>query len=167
MAKLSTLSLPFSPSGYPLSPYIFTEVVRPPVKYWRFKGIPIVVFIDDGIGIGKNKEQATLFSEFVKDTLNKSGFVFNVEKTVWEPDVTAEWLGLSVNTQECFICLPKRRITSLFNLVESIFSSFPSVTPRSLASVTGKIISMTPVVGNVSRLITRALYNAINSHTPG
>ena len=66
-----------------------------------------MVFIDDGIGVGKNVEQASLFSLFVKDTLNKSGFVFNVEKSVWEPDVTAEWPGLFVNTQECFICLPK------------------------------------------------------------
>ena len=155
------------PFGLSTSPYIFTKAVRPLVKYWRFKGIPIVVFIDDGIGVGKNKEQASLFSVFVKDTLNKSGFVFNVEKSVWEPDVTAEWLGLFVNTQECFICLPKRRMVSLFNSIDSIFSSFPSITPRNLASITGKIISMTPVLGNVSRLMTRALYNAINSRTSG
>ena len=81
--------------------------------------------------------------------------------------MTAEWLGLFVNTQECFICLPKRHMISLFNSVESIFSSFPSVTPRSLSSVTGKIISVTPIVGNVSCLMTRALYNAINSRTSG
>ena len=101
------------PFGLSTGPYMFTKVVRPLVKYWRFKEIPILVFIYDGIGIGKNKEQATLFSEFVKDALNKSGFVFNVEKTVWELDVTAEWLGLFVNTQESFICLPKRRMISL------------------------------------------------------
>ena len=62
-----------------------------------------MVFIDDGIGIGKNKEQASLFSEFVKDTLNKPGFVFNVEKTVWEPDVTAEWLGLLTHKNASFV----------------------------------------------------------------
>ena len=70
-----------------------------------------------------------------------------------------------VNTQECFICLPKRCIISLFNSVDNIFSSFPSVTPRNLASVTGKIVSMTHSVGNVSRLMTTAPYDAINSRT--
>ena len=43
------------PFGLSTSPYIFTKIVRPLVKYWRLKGIPIVVFIDDGIGIGKNE----------------------------------------------------------------------------------------------------------------
>ena len=70
------------------------------------------------------KEQATLFSEFVKDTLNKSGFVFNVEKTVWQPDVTTEWLCLFVNTQECFICLPKRRMISLLIQLRAVLVLF-------------------------------------------
>ena len=54
------------PFGLSTSPYIFTKAVRPLVKYWRFKGIPIVVFIDDGIGVGKNKEQASLFQYLLK-----------------------------------------------------------------------------------------------------
>ena len=56
---------------------VFTKVVRPLVKYWRFNGIPIVVFIDDGIGVGKNFESAKSSFIFVKDTLFTSGVVIN------------------------------------------------------------------------------------------
>ena len=32
------------------APYVFTKVFRPLVKHWRFRGIPLVLYIDDGAG---------------------------------------------------------------------------------------------------------------------
>ena len=33
------------PFGLSTSPYIFTKVVRPPIKYWRFKGIQLGILL--------------------------------------------------------------------------------------------------------------------------
>jgi hypothetical protein len=48
----------------------------------------------------------------------------------------------------------KSSLTDLLNV-------FPNLTARQLARVTGKIISMSPVMGNITSLITRHLYMAI------
>ena len=36
------------PFGLSSAPYIFTKCLRPLVKFWRFNGVKIVVFLDDG-----------------------------------------------------------------------------------------------------------------------
>jgi hypothetical protein len=46
----------------------------------------------------------------------------------------------------------------LIESVSLILSEFPLITARNLAQVTGKIISMSPVIGNISRLMTRYCY---------
>lgn len=48
----------------------------------------------------------------------------------------------------------KSSLTDLLNV-------FPNLTARQLARVTGKIISMSPVMGNITSLMTRHLYMAI------
>ena len=63
------------PYGLTSSPFIFTEVVRPLVRYWRSSSLKITFFLDDGIGIENNYEEAKRKSEFVRETLAKSGFI--------------------------------------------------------------------------------------------
>ena len=40
------------PFGLSSAPYVFTKCLRPLVKFWRFNGVKIVVFLDDGYGKG-------------------------------------------------------------------------------------------------------------------
>ena len=57
------------PSGLSPSPFVFTKLLRPFLKYWRLHGLLIVVYIDDGICITIDLEEAKRNSEFVRDTL--------------------------------------------------------------------------------------------------
>ena len=59
--------------------------------------------------------------------------------------------------------IPTRRIESLLSNVSDIFLSYPCSTPRKLASVMGKIISMSTVLANVTRLMSRHTYHTIES----
>ena len=73
------------PFGLSTSPYISTKVVRPPVKYWRFKGNPVVGFIDDGIGMGKTKKlfQKNFFQNLLKiHSINLVSFLMS-RKLSW------------------------------------------------------------------------------------
>ena len=36
--------------GLSSGPYLFTKLFKPVIKMWRSNGIPIVVFLDDGLG---------------------------------------------------------------------------------------------------------------------
>ena len=46
------------PFGLSSSPFVFTKILRPFVKYWRLHGLHIVVYIDDGICIAVGLEEA-------------------------------------------------------------------------------------------------------------
>ena len=113
----------------------------------------IVVYIDDGIAIPNDYETALTQSKFVRDT-TESRFCSKF---------LAAWLGIQVDTYTSLLFIPLRRIESLLKSLDSIFTTFPHTSARKLASVTGKVISMQPVLGNVTRLMTRHLYNTIES----
>ena len=150
--------------GLTSSPYIFTELLRPLVKFWRFNGLLIVIYMDDGIYISVTLQEARRSSKFIRQSLIKAGFVPNPEKCTWEPTESSEWLGLLLDTHAGELKIPTRRIESLLSRVENVFQSYPFSTPRKLASVTGKIISMSPVLGSgVSHLMSRHMYYTIES----
>ena len=62
----------------------FTKMLKPFVKFWRGKGIKVVVYLDNGIGAAGNHELACEANECVKDTLVKAAFVINFEKYHWD-----------------------------------------------------------------------------------
>jgi hypothetical protein len=67
------------------------------------------------------------------------------------------------NSEEHSIKVLDERVNDLIDSINSVFSSLPFVSARSLANVTGIIISLSPVIGNISRLMTRNLYRMIES----
>lgn len=50
------------PSGISTAGYIFTKVMVVVLKFWRSKGIRIVMFLDDGIGGGSSLREAERMS---------------------------------------------------------------------------------------------------------
>ena len=50
------------PFGLSSAPHLFTKLFRPLVKMWRCHGIPIVVFLDDGLGGGATELTAKIHS---------------------------------------------------------------------------------------------------------
>ena len=83
-------SLPF---GLSSACFIFTKIVRPLVKFWRSKGVLIVVYLDDGLGFADSEESCNYMSGKVLTDLLSVGFLPNYEKSVWKPQRSLEWLG--------------------------------------------------------------------------
>ncbi len=81
------------PFGLSSAPHIFTKLIRPLVKKWRGEGKSIVVYLDDGLGFAPTLSEAVAASEAVKVDILRSGFIPNVQKSVWIPAKTIEWLG--------------------------------------------------------------------------
>ena len=75
------------PFGLTSSPYIFIKLLRPLVKFWRFSGLLIVIYIDDGICISVTLQEARKSSKFVWQSLIEAGFAPNPDKCIWEPTV--------------------------------------------------------------------------------
>ena len=142
------------PFGLCSSGYIFTKVLRPLVRYWRENGTNLILYLDDGLGI-TSQENSAHDSSFVRITLIKAGFLINEEKSIFKPCKSLEWLGLRWNANDYTISISEKRIVSTKIAISDFLKSLPKVSARLLAQITGKIISLLPVVGNVARLMTK------------
>ena len=87
---------PVLPFGLTSAGYIFTKVCRELVRYWRSFGIKIVVYLDDGVGAVDGKERCKQISNFVRASIEESGFIANEKKSIWEPTQIMSWLGLVI-----------------------------------------------------------------------
>ncbi|XP_065940519.1 uncharacterized protein [Magallana gigas] len=134
------------PFGLSSAPYIFTKCLRPMVRYWRQSGVNIVLYLDDGLGLAESYEKGVSDSLFVKDSLEKAGFLVNLEKSIFEPCQMLEWLGMIWNTNMFCLSIPERRIHDCKSTLADLFHRLPKITARQLAQFTGKVISMGPVI---------------------
>lgn len=148
--------------GLSSAPMLFTKILRPLVAYWHENGINICVFLDDGGGTERSLYKALLNSRFVKQTLSLSGFVVNSEKSIWFPQKRITWLGIIVDFTLNKYSITEKRMNNLMSRVSRLLES-DRVSARELSKLAGSIISMKFVMGEITQLKTRALYNAIEN----
>ena len=143
------------PFGLSSAPYIFTKCLKPLEKYWRFNGVNIALFLDDGWLIDSDRDTCAVLATNIWSDLRKSGFITNDEKSQWCPSQVREWLGIIWNTVNGSITISERRENSIATSIDRILFSDRLVSARVLASLLGRIISGGAVFGNISRLMTR------------
>ena len=143
------------PFGLSIAPYIFTKCLKPLEKYWRFNGVNIALFLDDGWLIDSDRDICAVLATNIWSDLRKSGFITNDKKSQWCPSQVLEWLGIIWNTIDGTISISERRVNSITKSVDKILFSDRLVSARELASLVGRIISGGTVFGNISRLMTR------------
>ncbi|KAK3093064.1 hypothetical protein FSP39_010639 [Pinctada imbricata] len=151
------------PFGLTSAPYVFTKCLRPMVKYWRSEGVNIVLYLDDGWCINDTYDKSLADVCFVYQSLTDAGFLVNREKSIFDPTQCLTWLGLVWDSLDFSLCIPDQRILDLLLNIEGVLQDRLSVSARMLAQVSGRIISMSPVIGNVSRIMTRSLYRCIEA----
>ena len=150
------------PFGLSSAPYVFTKMMRPLVRLWRSKGLKAVVYLDDGICALQNEIEARTASNWVKDTLMKAGWVYNETKSVWAPTRRLQWLGFDLDLGQGCISVPAKKVESLkTNLVLALKQ--PNLRAKFIASLVGKIISMSLALGPVARFMMRALYSVLET----
>ena len=111
--------------------------------------------MDEGWGIGSSRDECASLSKTVKDDLLSAGFVSNDDKSVWEPFQSILSLVILWHSESGAIEISERRVAKIVSTVCSIIHCEFVISVRCLASVTGQIISTGPVVGSVSRIMTR------------
>ena len=136
------------PFGLATACYLFTKVMRPLISYWRGRGLKAIVYLDDGIVAVRGKEKALVESARVKQDIENARFVIHVEKSTWEPSHTIEWLGFQIDLSKGEFSVPVAKIDALKSKLIKIKGA-KCVPARELASLIGKIISMSLALGPV------------------
>jgi len=113
------------------------------------------LYLDDGIIAVSGKQAATVASDKVRADLAKAGLVENTAKSKWSPSQKLCWLGFQLDLEEGQISIPQEKVTALRSLLQSALA-LKEIRAKFLASIIGKIISMSWGLGPISRLMTRS-----------
>ena len=150
------------PFGLCTACYLFTKTMRPLVRYWRAQGLRVVLYLDDGLGAAAGMESACTHSKMVRSTLESAGFLTHPAKSVWNPTQCLTWLGFVLNLAEGQIQVPEAKLESLRCMLQEAKQA-QSVRARYLASLLGKLISMSLAFRSITRFMTRSLYSVLES----
>ena len=125
-----------------------------------------MIFLDDRLGGAANELSARINSLKVHTdllTLLRLSFAINEEKSNWPPLQIIVWLGLVLNTKEGRLSVTDQRITKLKSYINSLYKCYSRIVyVKELAAVVGQIISLSPVIGHLARIMTRSMYAVIN-----
>ncbi|MCP3666697.1 MAG: hypothetical protein GY696_30075, partial [Gammaproteobacteria bacterium] len=143
--------------GCKSGPFVFTKIMRCLVKRWRALGLPIVIYIDDGVLALPNWYLCSVASCIVRIELSLAGFFTKPPKCNWSPRQVLEWTGIWIELRNFCLFIPERRIKGCLTGIREILGS-QVTTARRLASVVGKLISMTVVLGSNTQLMTRSAH---------
>ena len=103
-----------------------------------------------------NYEEVKRKSELVQETLTKSGFIPNIQKSTWVPCKIFTWLGIGINLSSGTLKITKSRIDNILNTISLILRKI-FVSARTLAKLAGQLISSKYVIGDIVQLKTRFL----------
>ncbi|CAH3172552.1 unnamed protein product [Porites lobata] len=101
-------------------------------------------------------------SRLCRSDLDSAGFFVNLQKSVWEPSQVGTWLGFHLDFSLNFITVPLPKITKLQESISRILA-LRFVNAKDLASVAGQLNSMFLAIGNIVRLMSRAMYAQISA----
>lgn len=135
-------------------PWLFTKIFRVLVKHWRSVGMQCCLYLDDGWHCEDDYEVALKYSDHVRSDLEKAGVVCSSKKSHWSPSREVEWLGMIWNADSLTLKISERRIVKLKGFI-TVLLSRSRISIRQLASFVGQVISLSPVIGNLSRLRSR------------
>jgi hypothetical protein len=116
--------------------------------------MPVCQFLDDGFACFDSQVEAIAASEHIWKDLLRTGVVWSIKKCVWSPEHELDWIGIIWNCEDGSIKIKERRVEKLLRYMVYLLDS-KSVSARALASFTGQVISLMPVVGDLARLYSR------------
>ena len=149
------------PFGLATACYAFTKLMRLLVRFWRGRGLRVVLYLDDGI-VATRQEKAIQESEQVQRDLCREGLVANSSKYQWVPSKQLIWLGFEVDLEGGQLIVPQMKIDSLMEQVRRA-RCCQEMPATALASVIGKIMSMSLALGPLARMMTRGMYAVLNA----
>lgn len=129
------------PFGLRSAPFIFTKLMRTPLRVLRSHGLSCIGYIDDIVAASK-PDLSHQRAQITDATLAAHGLVVADDKKQ-EPSTTAVALGLRIDTVLNRISLPEDKLTKTLSLVRSVLTmaTKPShrVDSHLVASLLGKL----------------------------
>ena len=136
--------------------------MKPLLKHWRQLGIRVIVYLGDGLVAVEGRQKAVEASEIMWKDLTRAGWVENVTKSEWEASQQLSWLGFNIDLEKGSISVPQAKLDNLHAQLQ-VAGKCERLHAKILASLTGKLISMSLTLVPVARLMTKGMYCLLNT----
>ena len=113
------------PFGLAIAPYVFTRVMKFPLRVLRSQGVQILAYLDDLIVWHTQKELCQLHLDRTIQTLKTLGFLINIKKSVLFPVRSVVWLGIQWSGDTPSMQLTKESSSS----GQNCYAYWPTETP--------------------------------------
>ena len=144
--------------------YAFTKIMRPLIKKWRGEGKKSSMYLDDGILAAENFARTKTIAIEAQDDIARAGLTINKAKSMLTPSQHGIYLGFIIDTLKMEFLVPPEKIAFLKEQILD-FTSHKFATPKDLSRIAGRLISMSPAIGPLTRLFTRQMYKFIEGRT--
>ena len=130
------------PFGFSLSPYFFTKVLRPVVKYLRSQGVRLSLYVDDFL-ICASASVITDHTDLVIHTLNDLGLKINLEKSILRPCQIIDYLGYTIDATGEYVSIKaqKARDVRIKRQIKAVINK-GRASARVLAKTAGLCVSV-------------------------
>ena len=148
------------PFGLSSAGFIFTKILRVPIRHWRQQTIKVVAFFDDGLGTAFSCQEALLHSRIVHSDLIAAGYIPNGEKSIWCPTPSLSWLGFIYDLIAKMVRASEDKVQRAVNFIRDILA-LTNVPVRRLAAVVGTITALFLAYGDIVYLKTKIVQRII------
>jgi hypothetical protein len=127
--------------GFKVAAQVLGRVLKPVICFLVQNGIPVVLYIDNGLLVGPTKDRVIRRYNFALDIFEKAGLMVSFEKSTIPDDASTsiEFLGVLIDKKRMCVFAAPHKIASLRAVVAGVLRSRGSVEVRKLASVVGKL----------------------------
>ncbi len=151
------------PFGLSTAPWAFTKVMKEVVCFLRARGISLIAYLDDFLFFLRPIQQsATFIQNLVLHTFSAAGFLINAAKSNLKFVTRLAHLGFTLDTVAgVFEATPSRWATLQQLVQDALRTSF--TTAKTMAMISGHIVSLQLALGPTARMFTREMYRIINN----
>ena len=146
------------PMGFTNSCAIWTKISRVLTRMWKERGWRVIGYIDDFCFFARSKQEAWVMLKQALLDIESLGLAPSYKKTI-VPTKRLKFLGILIDCDLMRFFVPGEKVEKLKELARAV-EARDVATMRELASVAGKVVSMSVAIP-AARLLTRACYQLV------
>ena len=153
------VALPF---GLATAPRVFTKVLAPILANLRIQGIIVLAYLDDLLIIDHSSPGLERAVALTVRYLERFGWVLNREKSAFQPTKRLEYLGMSLDTEQQRVFLPRIKVEAIKELIHLVLSK-REPTIRLCMRLLGKLVATfeaVPYAQSHTRVLQAAILSA-------
>jgi hypothetical protein len=108
--------------GFKVAAQVLGRVLKPVISFLIQNGIPVTLYIDDGLLVGPSKARVVRRYKFALDVFDKAGLLISFEKSSLPEDASTsvEFLGVCIDTLSMCVYAPLQKIRDLRAIMTTV-----------------------------------------------